>query len=379
MSLKRHITNRKSPVSEFLRTQFPNIRDLLADPRKQVRQVSPIRQNVPVRWDIVGMALDYRIRYYFDATPCEELAGYRGARLLTEAQTQPLLDELDFHWTGNRNDRISIFEKASGKVIGGYMPELNGGWCDSSLSEELGFKATVLGERVANSEIAHESTSGAPLMTEFRDFFSSLRRITKCNSPIGKKLSQHSEDELNCHCVVLALLEEAIRTGNMNSDLATRRYNDVNALLTIAEPHWIDDLRELSWEFYDEYGYLTARPFVLNPTFEGSGDVGGADADLIVDGNLIEIKCTIKNQIQPDWLRQILGYVLLDYSDRYQITGIGIYMARQGLLFQWGLEEALEILCSGTPPTIAELRSQFKKLTGSLAGNRKPVVLPWRE
>ena len=78
---------------------------------------------------------------------------------------------------------------------------------------------------------------------------------------------------------------------------------------------------------------------------------------MIVDGTLIDIKCTIKNEIQADWLRQVLGYVLLDHSDRYRITGIGIYMARQGLLFQWDLEEALEKLCPGTPPTIAELRA----------------------
>ena len=376
MSLKRHIANHRSPVSEFLRTQFPNIRGLLADARKQVRQVSSIRQDAPVRWDIIGMALDYRIRYYFDVIPYHELVAYEGARRITDAQSGALTGELAYHWTGSNSDWIRIFDKTTGKVLWNYWPDLSKGRGSGNTSEETNSRAFELAARVTYGEVADQDSSDLPLKPEFRDFFHDLGRVTEGNSLIGKKLPASLEDDLNRHCVVLALLEEAIRTGNMDSDLATGRYNDANALLAIAEPHWIDDLRELSWKFYDEYNHLTARPFVLNPTFEGSGDVGGADADLIVDGSLIEMKCTIKKQIQPDSLRQILGYVLLDYSDKYQITGIGIYMARQGLLFQWDLEEALEVLCSGKPPTIAELRSQFKKLTGSLAENRKPVVWP---
>ena len=90
---------------------------------------------------------------------------------------------------------------------------------------------------------------------------------------------------------------------------------------------------------------------------------------MIVDGTLIDIKCTSKNESQADWLRQVLGYVLLDYSDRYRITGIGIYMARQGLLFRWDLEEALEELCSGETPTIVELRARFREVISNTSNS----------
>ena len=89
-------------------------------------------------------------------------------------------------------------------------------------------------------------------------------------------------------------------------------------------------MRKLSWKFYDDYNYLIALPHTLNPTFEGSRDVGGADADLVVNGTLIDIKTTVRPEIKPDWIRQLLGYVLLDYSVRHQIKAIGLYMARQG-------------------------------------------------
>ena len=369
MSLASYIEDRKSPVSEFLRAQFTNERSFLASARKQVRQSITMRQDVAVRWDIIGMAFDYRLRYYFAVTPYEELVAYKGAHLFTEAQSEPLLGDLAYHWTGRRTDPIEIFDKNTGKVIYNYLAERNGGWSSIDPNHKLFFKAHELGSMVANGEIAGSASAGAPLKLEFRDFFDSLSRITQDNSPVGRKLPEDMEDELNRHCVVLALMEEAIRVSRVSNVLAKGRYVDARALIAIPKAHWIDDLRELSWRFYDEYGHLASRPFVLNPTFDGSRHVGGADADLIVDGTLIDIKCTSKNEIQADWLRQVLGYVLLDYSDRYRITGIGIYMARQGVLFQWDLEEALEKLCSGETPTIVELRDRFREVISNTSNS----------
>ena len=101
-------------------------------------------------------------------------------------------------------------------------------------------------------------------------------------------------------------------------------------------------MRNLSWRFYDNFNHLLSLPHSLNPNFDGSLDIGGADADLIVEGTLIDIKATITQKIRPDWLWQLLGYVLLDYSDRHRINSIGLYMARQGIFFQWDLETRYE-------------------------------------
>jgi len=103
-------------------------------------------------------------------------------------------------------------------------------------------------------------------------------------------------------------------------------------------------------------------PFVLNPTFSGSNDVGGADADLIVDRCLIEIKTSKLAKIEPSWLRQLVGYLLLDYTDEHHIQSLGIYMARQGLLFSWTVDEFLYILTGNTEVSLSQLRQEFRQL-----------------
>ena len=306
MSLTSHVKNPKSPIRHFLCDEFPNTRTFLASARKQVRQAKTIRPDTDVPWDIVGMALDYRIRYYFAVTPYKDLVAYKGASFLSIFQT----DILSF-------------------------------------------------------ELLESDGDTARLKNEYLEFFQSLDELMELTPPVATKLGKSEEDALNRHCVVLALMEEVRRTARLNGILATNQFNDAKSLIDIAEPHWVDDLRELSYYFYDNFNHLFSLSFVLNPGFDGSKDIGGADADMIVDGTLIDIKTIIKQEINPDWLRQILGYTLLDYSNRYQINGIGLYMSRQGILCQWDLEEALQVLRPENPQTIDELRRRFRELLES--------------
>lgn len=114
----------------------------------------------------------------------------------------------------------------------------------------------------------------------------------------------------------------------------------------------------LSWAFYDRHSELLSKPAVLNPTFDGSRDVGGADADLIVDGCLIDIKTTINPRLSAKWLYQLLGYTLLDYSDRYLIREVAIYFARQQQLIKWPLDALVSNLAGGSIP-LNHLREHF--------------------
>ena len=157
-------------------------------------------------------------------------------------------------------------------------------------------------------------------------------------------------------------MEEAARIGPHPGNLLVKsEFNDAKALLTIAQSHWIDDLRELSWEFYYKCNPLLHFPTSSIRHSTGSVDVGGADADMIVDELLIDIKVTKRSSIELDWLRQLLGYVLLDYSDQYGISSIGLYLARQGVLVSWSLEEVIGSLCADNTTSIAELREQFQE------------------
>lgn len=70
--------------------------------------------------------------------------------------------------------------------------------------------------------------------------------------------------------------------------------------------------------------------YIPSPTFEGSQDVGGADAFMIYNGVVWDVKCTKKSApMTEDLLLQQIAYVLLDYEDEYELHSIGWYFARQ--------------------------------------------------
>ena len=312
MSLSSHLRDKNSPIRDFIRSQFPNTSEFLKEDRRWIKNAPAIRPDAELPYSTIGTAVDYRIRYYFDITPHSELVAFKGATNLMEIPASRLV--------------------ARGRVP---IP-----------SDEVAIEPHVV-----------------------LDFFRSLDELTLKNNPLGRRLTAGEEDALNRYCVALALFEQVFRAGlSANSPLVTGNFADYESLLGIAESHWLDDLKNLSWKFFDEYEHLLQLPHTLNPKFDGSGYVGGADADLVIDRKLIDVKTTVKPEINSDWIWQLLGYVLLDFSDKNQINAIGLYMARQGVLVDWDLAEALEILCPGNPPSIAELRSQFKDVVEDFLG-----------
>ncbi len=301
-----HYFEYSNPVRDFLRGRFSATSSFLADARKQMRSANVVvPDGSSFPWMVVGSAIDYRLRYYLSVTP----------------------------WNG----------------------------------------------LVASHAVGME-----PL---YERFFHDLQEWLSRNVPVGKRLTKEDEDELNRYCYVLALLEDVARNvgytvhspliRGLADDLPSNAriltqgipHRTVRDLLDIPEGHVIDDLRRLSWRFYDECHDLLSLHHVLNPTFEGSADVGGADADLILGRTLIEIKTTKKAEIRPDWMRQLLAYALLDYSNQYDIGSVGFYFPRQGLFLQWSLDEVMQNLCDDSSLSFGELRSQFKAIAQQRAAD----------
>jgi hypothetical protein len=197
-------------------------------------------------------------------------------------------------------------------------------------------------------------------------FANSLEKLIGGLQPVGRQLSRDDEDQLLRHCVVLALYEECFRSplALKDSPLLRLRACSCKSLLAIARDHWIDDLRAQSWQFYESSHDMMARPVTLNPRFDGSLDVGGADADFILDGRLIDIKSTVRSDLHklPDWLRQLVGYVLLDYSDRHRIQSVGFYFARHGVHVSWPLPELLATMTVDENVSLKRLRSNFRRV-----------------
>jgi hypothetical protein len=212
-------------------------------------------------------------------------------------------------------------------------------------------------------------------------FLQGLEAVLATLRPPGRRLDRGDEELLCQWCYCLAIFEQLFRLGPgvyRVTPLATLRPGDgVEALLALAGPLAVEDLRDLSWAFWDRHGALTEKPGVMNPTFAGSSDVGGADADLIVDGCLLECKTTLKPSLNREVIYQALGYVLLDYTDLYGITAVGTYFARQSFLRRWPLEELLQILTGSTGQPIAGLRAAFQDAAGS-GSSDMPVGRPAR-
>jgi len=197
-----------------------------------------------------------------------------------------------------------------------------------------------------------------PLLPEFAG---GLSRTLAELAPVGRSLEHDAEVLLCRHCYLLALFEQIFRAGPwINSPLYELKKGATLAdLLALGTDPAIDDLCALSQVFYERHGELTARAGILNPMFSGSVDIGGADADLIVENCLIELKTTTKPDFErKGLLYQLLGYVLLDYEDEYEIDAVGVYLARRGLLIRWQLEPLLETIADGAE--LPELRTGFK-------------------
>lgn len=79
---------------------------------------------------------------------------------------------------------------------------------------------------------------------------------------------------------------------------------------------------------------------MLNPTFGAASElVGGADADLLIDGTLIDIKTTKNLEFMREQFNQLVGYFILNRISGQMgsikgvtISRMGIYYSRYGIL-----------------------------------------------
>ena len=109
----------------------------------------------------------------------------------------------------------------------------------------------------------------------------------------------------------------------------------VDENLGVAHREDVRDLRKLISLVKPEE-FRTRRVCLLNPTFGiGSRLIGGADADLFIDGMLIDIKATKKGDLKREYFDQLLGYLALHeiwglkgLKRKPKISKLAIYSAR---------------------------------------------------
>ncbi len=141
-------------------------------------------------------------------------------------------------------------------------------------------------------------------------------------------------DELCYSAQILSNLDGAYRSGYFNP--LWEPLKDIT-----------DELRAMLENFHPRRKFRATSAVILNPTFALSHVVGGADADIIYDDVIVEIKTTKYLNPRIDYMRQLVGYAALQelggiYSHSPYVTSIrckeiGIYYARFGRFIRWRL------------------------------------------
>lgn len=87
-------------------------------------------------------------------------------------------------------------------------------------------------------------------------------------------------------------------------------------------------------EAWETVGFIPHGNLFSNATFDCSGNVGGADAQIITGNTLVDVRTTAKRR--PFGLNnfyQQLAYCLMDTSDRYEIKQLAWFYSRQRSVF----------------------------------------------
>ena len=168
------------------------------------------------------------------------------------------------------------------------------------------------------------------------------------------------------YCYVLSLFEQVFRVGyeavQRSPLLLSTPKQSVEALLAIPQEACVEDMRQLFTLFFDRCQHLLSLPFTLNPSFPWSNGDDRSEADLIVDGCLIDIKASVTPMMNVNYLYQLAGYLLLDHDDSLKMNAAGIYMARQGMLFTWSVPDFVQQLTGDSTAHLASLREEFRNV-----------------
>jgi hypothetical protein len=172
------------------------------------------------------------------------------------------------------------------------------------------------------------------------------------------------ESELARLCYALSLFDSAFRASSaLRTDWPAVKCavkGDLERLLLESTAEVIDDCAALASLAFQRFPFdLFPCKGVVNPTFAGSLSVGGADADMVINGLLIDLKTTSKAGTTGADVMQIVGYLMLDWNDSAQIDKVGIYYTRHGALASWGADELVHTASRGEY-NVSTLRAVFK-------------------
>ncbi|MGW0820801.1 UvrD-helicase domain-containing protein [Streptomyces sp. NPDC002845] len=200
-----------------------------------------------------------------------------------------------------------------------------------------------------------------------------LATVDACLAAPGS-LDEHALTRL---CFVAGFFEDIARTGQIRRFSMLAHATPATGLddLTAAVPEYVlDDIHqqmELAEAPFAPFRALPGRHRICGPVFTGSTDIGGADADYILGGLLLDCKATKDpRRLGREEIYQLAGYLLLDYDDAFGIDHVGLYLSRQGGLITWKADEFIQRLGANAP--LPQLRHQTRRHLRDAGRRHKP-------
>jgi hypothetical protein len=192
-------------------------------------------------------------------------------------------------------------------------------------------------------------------------------------APAERELSVGEWSELLRLSVVLARLEQWFRRRDPVWDfvagpLIEHEPGDIQTLgWVMADETTVADLGRLARvALEDNRALAEAEQLLFGPTFAQSLALGGADADIIADGLLLDLKSTKQSRVvgAPE-LWQLVGYALADTNDKFGIDSCGIAALRWRSRVTLPSMDLLRDL-SGVEQPLTEWRAEFAGLLQAL-------------
>jgi hypothetical protein len=232
------------------------------------------------------------------------------------------------------SNRYSLVGTAFDYLFRFYLERLNANvityewFVDSSFSSTMSPFISDLVIDVDTKQSSYEETELGKKARSFIDIAKSHYRDYLASGQIT--------DELLESVLIISQIEMMRRSGRPDDNLGiahTEDISDLRNLIAIVEPE----------QFRSE------KLCLLNPSFGAASKlVGGADADLLIDETLIDIKTTKNLQLKVDDFYQLLGYVILndisgagELSPKPTTSQVAIYYARHAYLHIMNLDEII--------------------------------------
>ena len=195
----------------------------------------------------------------------------------------------------------------------------------------LRFKIEKLNRRRVQSDIwiAENYYERVRAYEEVREAFSEeqffhARLVKKIIKSTRGRLKKYISDDLKLEdlcpdALLLNTIDVVMRTGMFQEQVG-----EINEI-------YIDELKRMI-NIIDDNKFRVEKLAVLNPNFgDASSLVGGADADLILDKTLLDIKTSKNLATKRAMFDQLVAYFMLSkIQGLYEIENIGIYFARFG-------------------------------------------------